>query len=139
MTGQRGFGLLEVLVGVGLLGFILGAFLTTLGTGFRATTTQDQQVTAGALARSQLESIRSADYFAPPSVPYLIPPGNDPGVYAVPAPNFTPPPQYSVVVEIAQYCDDVQCYPVDEIQQVSAAVSHDGKPVRQISVLKARR
>ena len=121
MTGQRGFGLLEVLVGVGLLGFILGAFLTTLGTGFRATTTQDQQVTAGALARSQLESIRSADYFAPPSVPYLIPPGN------------------SVVVEIAQYCDDVQCYPVDEIQQVSAAVWHDGKSVRQISVLKARR
>ena len=45
MRCQQGFGLLEVPMGVGLLAFT-GAFLTTLGTGFRATATHDQLVTA---------------------------------------------------------------------------------------------
>ena len=90
MRRQRGFGRLEVLEGVGLLAFSRGAFLTTLDTGFRATATHDQLVTGENLVRTHLETMRGADCFVPLSVPYLIPPGNDPGAYALPPPNVTP-------------------------------------------------
>ena len=90
MRCQQGFGLLEVLEGVGLSASTRGAFLATLDTGFRAAATHDQLVTAETLGRAQLETIHSADYFAPFSVPYLIAPGNDPGAYAVSPPNVTP-------------------------------------------------
>ena len=53
MRRQQDFGLLEILVGVGLLASTLGASLKTLDKGFRATATHDQLVTAKSLARAQ--------------------------------------------------------------------------------------
>ena len=76
----------------------------------------DAQVTGESLVRSQLEYIQAQDYFAPPSVPYLIPTMNDPGVYNVPPPGITPLPNYTLTVEITEYCDGSGCYPVGEMQ-----------------------
>lgn len=136
---QRGYGVIEVLVATGVLGIVVAGFMTALGTGFRVTNTHDERVTGEALARIQLEYIRNSDYFIPPSVPYLIPGSPDPGAYLVPPPSITPPPGYTVMAEIIQYCDDLGCYPTDELQQVNVKVFRDGKPVKTISDLKTRR
>ena len=139
MCRQRGFTLLETLVAMGILGFVGVAFMTALFTGFTTTDMNDKLVTAENLVRAQLEYSRGQDYFVPPTVPYLIPPGNDPSAYTVPPPSVTLPFGYDVTVEVAQYCDDSGCYLVDEMQQITARAFHDGKLVSRVSDLKTNR
>ena len=59
---QEGFGLVEVLVAVAILGMTLVALLAALSTGAIGVATKDEQVTAANLARSQLEYTRSQPY-----------------------------------------------------------------------------
>ena len=137
--GQRGYGLIEVLVATGLLGMIVGGFVTAMITGFRVSDAHHERVTGEALARVQLEYIRNSEYFVPPSLPYLIPPGSDPGAYPAPPPSITLPTGYAVTAEIIQYCDDSVCYPTDELQLVTVRVFRNGKPVATISDLRTKR
>ena len=59
---QEGFGLVEVLVAVAILGMTLVALLAALSTGSIGVASKDEQVTAANLARSQLEYTRSQPY-----------------------------------------------------------------------------
>ncbi len=48
--GQRGIGLMEVLVAVAILGFIGASVVAALSTNYRATRITDEKVTAASLA-----------------------------------------------------------------------------------------
>ncbi|MCH7793361.1 MAG: hypothetical protein IID31_13905, partial [Planctomycetes bacterium] len=97
------------------------------------------KVTAQNLVRVELEHIRAQGYFEPPTSPYLIPPGDDPGAYAVPPPGVTLLPGFEMTLEIKQYCDATTCYPIAEIQQVTAIVSREGRPLASVADLKTSR
>ena len=110
--------------------------MTALYTNINATDRTDESVTAENLSRTQLEYISNQDYFVPPSVPYFIPPGNDTGAYGVPPIGVTTPSEHTLTVEIAQYCDGSGCYPIDQIQQITAKSSTTGSssPASRLTV-----
>ncbi|MBI4328977.1 MAG: type II secretion system protein [Chloroflexi bacterium] len=139
MAKQGGFTLIETLIALGLLGFIGVAFMSSMTSSLGATDLTDVRVTGENLVRAQLEYIRRQAYFRPPTAPYLIPPENAPGAYAVPPPGITPPPGYLMTLEIAQYCDSTGCYPLDQIELVTAKVTREGRPITHVSNLKTKR
>ncbi|MCI0820733.1 MAG: hypothetical protein J4N31_00170 [Chloroflexi bacterium] len=139
VSDQRGISLLENLIAVALVALIVSAYLTLLNTGFKSAALGDAQVTAQNLVRVELEYIRSQGYFEPPTSPYRIPPGDDPGAYAVPPPGVTLLPGFEMTLEIKQYCDATTCYPIAEIQQVTAIVSREGRPLASVADLKTSR
>ena len=122
-----------------MVALILSAYLTLLNTGFKSTDLSDARVAADNLIRVQTEYIRSQAYFEPPTSTYSIPPGSDPGAYAVPPPGVTLPSGFAMTVEITQYCDGATCYPIGEIQQVTTRVSRGGKPLASVADLKTNR
>jgi type II secretory pathway pseudopilin PulG len=74
---QEGFGLVEVIIALGLLGIIGIAFLTALATSSTAILTSDKHATAESLARSELEYVKSQDYSSDPWS-YQLPSGTSP-------------------------------------------------------------
>ncbi|HEY83337.1 MAG TPA: type II secretion system protein [Dehalococcoidia bacterium] len=62
LSKQRGFSLIEILVGLALLGLIGVAVLSGLTTTFRGVSVSEERVTADSLARSQIEYIKIQDY-----------------------------------------------------------------------------
>ncbi|MCI0779470.1 MAG: hypothetical protein J4N32_05610 [Chloroflexi bacterium] len=139
VSDQRGISLLENLIAVALVALIVSAYLTLLNTGFKSADLGDAKVTAQNLVRVELEYIRAQGYFEPPTSPYRIPPGDDPGAYAVPPPGVTLLPGFEMTLEIKQYCDATTCYPIAEIQQVTAIVSREGRPLASVADLKTSR
>ena len=139
VSDQRGISLLENLIAVALVALIVSAYLTLLNTGFKSTDLNDAKVTAQNLVRVELEHIRSQGYFEPPTSTYLIPPGSDPGAYAVPPPGIALPAGFDMTVEITQYCDGVTCYSLAEIQQVTTRVSREGRALATVADLKTAR
>ncbi len=137
--GERGFSLVENLIAVAMVALIVSAFLTLLNTGFETADLSDARVTAQNLVRVELEHIRSQGYFEPPTSTYLIPPGSDPGAYAVPPPGVTLPSGFDMTVSITQYCDGATCYPIAEIQQIDVRVSREGRPLSAVADLKTSR
>ena len=144
---QRGIGMLETLLALGVLGFVGLAFMTALSVSFKSTEITDEQVTAENLARTQLEYIRDQDYCVPPTTPYIITDPEDVGCvdYNVP-PGIIPitlPSGYTITLEIADFCDGQGpvggCYSVQEIQKLTARVFRDGKLVTKVEDLKTNR
>jgi prepilin-type N-terminal cleavage/methylation domain-containing protein len=74
---QRGFGLVEVIIALGLLGVIGIAFLTALATTSTAIIVSDKHATAESLARSELEFVKSQNYSGEPWS-YQLPSGTSP-------------------------------------------------------------
>lgn len=74
---QEGFGLVEVIIALGLLGIIGIAFLTALATSTTAIMTSDKHATAESLARSEMEYVKSQDYSSDPWS-YQLPSGTSP-------------------------------------------------------------
>ena len=62
MKKEKGFGLVEVLMALVLLGIIAIAFLGALATGSKALFIADERATAESLARSQMEYVKNLDY-----------------------------------------------------------------------------
>ena len=62
--GQKGFLLIEILVGLALLGAIAVAFLSGLSTTFTGVSVSQESVSAESLAKSQIEYIKTQDYVA---------------------------------------------------------------------------
>ena len=138
---ERGFTLVETLVGMAVLGLIGVGFMSALASTFRATDINDEKVIAENLIRTQLEYLRSQTYCTPESTPYVIPTDGTCGAYTVPPTGVTPPAGYSLNVELDTYCCDSLSnpYPIDELQQITATVYRDGKLVSQVSDLKTKR
>lgn len=63
---QRGFGLVEVIIALGLLGIIGIAFLGALATSSSAIIISDERATAESLARSEMEYVKSQEYSSAP-------------------------------------------------------------------------
>jgi len=145
LNRQHGVSMLEIMVAMAILGVAGVALLLGMNTAFRSQDISQEQVRGENLARSQLEYIREQAYFTPPSVPYLIPPGNDPGAYTVPPPVVVIPSDYSITVTTDQYCDGVgdggfaPCYDPAEIQKNTVRVFRNGKGLVVVEDLKTNR
>ncbi len=74
---QRGFGLVEVIIALGLLGVIGIAFLGALATASGAIIVSDKHATAESLARSEMEYVKSQEYSNAPWS-YELPSGTSP-------------------------------------------------------------
>jgi len=61
-NSQKGFLLIEILVGLALMGIIAAGFVNGLSTTFTGVTVSQERVTAESLAKSQIEYIKVQDY-----------------------------------------------------------------------------
>ncbi len=61
-NSQKGFLLIEILVGLALMGIIAAGFINGLSTTFTGVTVSQERVTAESLAKSQIEYIKIQDY-----------------------------------------------------------------------------
>lgn len=143
LRGQRGLTLLEVIVGLAILGAVGVAFMSGLTGAFRAEDITQEHVKAENLARAQLEYIRYCAYYIPPSVPYTLPSGSPPctppvsSPYTVPPPGASIPSGYSITVTVGQYCDATPtCYDISQIQKNTVRVLRDGKGLTTVEDLK---
>jgi hypothetical protein len=84
-AGERGSGLVEVLVAVAITGTAVVWLLAAISTGSLGVSTTDEQVTAEHLARSQLEDTKSQPFDALPAT----------------YPTLTPIPGYGIAVDAA--------------------------------------
>ncbi|MFC1972113.1 prepilin-type N-terminal cleavage/methylation domain-containing protein [Chloroflexota bacterium] len=63
---SEGFGLIETVIAVALLGIIAAGFLGAMATSYKVTVLADEQVTAKSLARSWMEYIEQLEYISAP-------------------------------------------------------------------------
>lgn len=72
-SGQKGFGLIEVLIAVTILSIAATAFLGAISTSAIAINKQDRKITSEALAVSQMNLTKSQAYQAAPASYSIIP------------------------------------------------------------------
>ena len=128
---QVGFTLIEVLIAVGILGFIGVGILTALDTNARATRTLDERVVAANLATAHFEAISKSDY------DYTEPPYYDDVVA-----NITIPAQYDVNYSVSFSADGhtwSDTYSDETLQKITVFISHQGKPVLSMCTFKAKK
>jgi len=115
---ERGIGLAESIVAVGLLGVGVVAFITMLSTGSLAVKEQSQQTTVQQLAQSQFETIKAAPY----------------DVTGASYPSVGAPPGYSV-----SFVVDSTIYAGTSIQKVTVSVSKSGDALLTLEGYKVNR
>ena len=124
---QRGFTLIEVLVAVGILGFIGVAVIAALDTNSRAARTLDEQVEGANLAVAYIEAIKE--------LPYA-------DTYPSAGDNIIVPFQYSVVIDI-DYSNDgttwVDSYTDETLERITVTVSREGRPVFSLCTYRTKR
>ena len=120
---ERGFSLIETLVALALLGVIFVAYLSGLSVTFKATLVSDEQSTAGSLARSQMEWVKTATYVSSATnyAAAAIPSGND---YI----------GYSANISAASLNT-----PDNGIQKITVTIVHNGKTVINLDGYKVNR
>jgi type II secretory pathway pseudopilin PulG len=122
-----GFSLLEVLVAVGILGFIGVTIVQALDTGYRSARTLDEKVTARTLISAHMENIKQLPYSAN---------------YPSASENITIPQQYSVIVSTECTDDDVTyqtCTGNETLQRIIVSVLREGRPVLRICTFRTPR
>ncbi len=129
--GQKGFLLIEILVGLALLGVISVAFLNGLSTTFKGVSVSQESVSAESLAKSQIEYIKTQDYIAVvdynPADPdnryelIIVPPDLTAAGYSV---EINPPE--IILSEAGGY----------ELQSITVAVKRDDKGKLTVSIYR---
>ena len=116
---ERGFGMLEVMLGVALMGTFGIIFLTSVTLGLAGTQMIEEQNLARIVAQAQMEDVKAADFIqAPATYPATI----------------TPPEGYSVSVAAVPLPDADAI-----IQKVIVTVSHEGRTVVSLEDYKVDR
>ncbi len=108
MKNERGFGLIEVIIAIALLGIISVAFLGSLSMASKGVFISDERATAESLARSQMEHVKSQPY-----INYSVAGHDD---YEL----ITPPDGYEIEPIIVEEFQD-------GLQKVTVTVEHLGK------------
>lgn len=117
---QRGFALLEMLMALGLLGVIGVGFMAAMSTTSLSTARLDEHVQAVALARSQLEEIKSLPYASSYSI------------------TVSPPSPYSVAIQVVTI-DDTNCViegNCNTLQEITVQVSDPSKTILSLATYK---
>jgi type II secretory pathway pseudopilin PulG len=118
-SAEKGVGLVETLIAVGILGLALVALLSGVSAGSMAVSRNDERVTAENLARSQLEYVKSQAYQPPSSASYA---------------TVTPPVgDYSVSTAVDSLDADL------DIEKITVTVTHDTKTVFVVEDYKVNR
>ncbi|MBI4199118.1 MAG: type II secretion system protein [Chloroflexi bacterium] len=134
---EDGFTLLEVMLAVGILGFIGVAFLSAVANSSRSARTLDEHVQAEALAKTQIEQIKAATYSLTP--------------YPSPTPGGLPP-QYSISITTTYENDrNLQGTPTcaseyltpgpnscDTLQKITVSIDREGRPILSITTYKKK-
>ena len=120
---KRGFTLIEVLVALGIFGFVGIGILAGLATGYRAQDSNRVHVIGENLARAVLEDIRFKPYED----------DNDYSPFSVPVPSG-----YSFSVTTDPYCAPEPCTPDNNLQRI-AVTTFRGDPILTVEDLKVRR
>ncbi len=141
IKNQKGLTLIEVLVGIAIIGIIASAFLFAIATAGKANIISDERATAESLARSQFESIKKEGY--QPAA------ANGEFIYTklVDIPEHFEIWSYNrvgnIVSDIIGVPWDTQSYEASAsdigIQRIFLVIKHDGKIVLEIEEYKLDR
>ena len=123
LGSKRGFTLIEVLVALGIFGFIGVGFMAALATGFRAQDTNRVHIYGENLARAALEDIRSQPYEDSYTVLVPVPSGFSFTITTVP--YCVPPPD--------------PCTPDNNLQKNTVTALRGGEAILTVEDLKVRR
>ena len=121
---ERGFTLIEVLVALGIFGFVGLGIMGGLATAYRAQDTNRVHIVGENLARAVLEEIRSK----------LYEDDNDYSPFSVPVPY-----RYSFTVTTVPYCATEGCTPDDNLQKNTVTALRGGEAILTVEDLKVRR
>ncbi|MBA7683783.1 hypothetical protein ES703_92168 [subsurface metagenome] len=133
MRGQKGFLLIDVLVGLAIVGVITVAFLSGLTTTLKGVSLSQERVSVESLVKSQIEYIKTQAYVAvddySPDDPdnryeIVIPPDLAAAGYSVELIDMNPPP--TILSEAGGY----------ELQKITVAVKRDGKAELVVSIYR---
>ncbi len=131
--GQRGTSLIDILVGLAIVGVITVAFLTGLTTTLKGVSLSQERVSVESLVKSQIEYIKTQAYIAvddySPDDPdhrykIVIPPDLVAAGYSVELIDMNPPP--TILSEAGGY----------ELQKITVAVKRDGKAELVVSIYR---
>ncbi len=121
---ERGFTLIEVLVALGIFGFVGVGILAGLATGFRAQDSNRIHTIGENLVRAVLEEIRKADYDD----------DDDYSPFVAPVPSG-----YSFTATAAAFCAPEPCTPDNNLQKITVTTFRGGKAILTVEDLKVRR
>ncbi|MBI2855749.1 MAG: type II secretion system protein [Chloroflexi bacterium] len=119
---QRGIALLETLMALALLGVIGVGFMAAASTSGISTARLDERVEALALARAQVEKIKSLPYASSYTV------------------SVTPPSGYSIAIQ-TQVMDELTCIVesnCDTLQDITVSVTRGVKTVLSLKSYKKK-
>ena len=119
-SGQRGTGLLEVLLATAITGTIAVVFMMAVDGGMSRAADIEERLTADSLVRTQIEDIRSLPYDAGNSYPVTV----------------SPPPGFSVIIDV------VDASPIEypgTLQEILVRVLVDGTSVVAVETVKVDR
>ena len=126
---QRGTTLLEVLIGIAILGLIIPAFLGAMSIGSQATAVSQERTTAESLARTQLEALKGSAY-----IDYGVEGHDD---YA----TVNAPEGYSIEIVVVSIDPDThEPLPAGEdegLQEINVEIYHQANLVLTLSTYKA--
>ena len=120
VKGQRGLGLIEVLIAVAVLGVIGATFLPAISSGTLRSGQVKESYTAQILARTQMEDIKSLPY-------------DDTGFYPV---TVSLPGDFNITVTAID--ESPPEFP-DTLQKIKMTVSHGDRQVVLLESYKAKR